>query len=131
MSDDGGWPIPGGAPPPQEAAPPPSSAGVPSGARCATHPDRAASYTCQRCGNFLCFECTRLTAESGDVFCPTCEAKAPSTIPWERRKELGVPRAFWETLKETLTSPATFFARTPKEPSARPPTESPSCRGRR
>jgi hypothetical protein len=85
MTGDG-WPIPAGPPAgepprgePPPAAPPPS--GVPSGARCGTHPERAASYTCERCGNFLCFECTRLT-ETGEVFCKTCETKAPSTIPW-------------------------------------------------
>ena len=83
------------------------------------HPEAEARYTCERCGNFICSPCTRF-GEGGETFCTSCEAKAPSSIPWERRKELGIPRAFFETLKESLSSPATFFAREPREASIWP-----------
>lgn len=93
--------------------------GVPPGARCAVHPEREAIYVCGRCGNFICSQCTQL-GQLGDIWCAACEEHAPSGIPWEERKTLGVPRAFWETLKETLVAPTTFFARRPREPATLP-----------
>ena len=39
------------------------------GAKCAVHPDRVASRTCSRCGNFTCDECN---VSGTEVMCPTC-----------------------------------------------------------
>ncbi len=39
-------------------------------ARCARHPEAPAVDTCQRCGAFVCGECTQIRDE--DVFCPGC-----------------------------------------------------------
>ena len=42
---------------------------LPSGARCAMHPERVAERTCVRCGNYMCSDC----AASGDTgICLTC-----------------------------------------------------------
>lgn len=43
----------------------------PVGGRCATHPDRAASTTCARCGNFMCTDCLQGSAQH----CPPCLAR--------------------------------------------------------
>ena len=45
----------------------PPSAGF--GAKCALHPDRTASHTCARCGNFTCDECN---ATGTETMCPSC-----------------------------------------------------------
>ncbi len=47
----------------------PQNAGF--GAKCAVHPDRVASRTCTRCGNFTCDECN---ANGTEALCPTCRA---------------------------------------------------------
>ena len=39
------------------------------GAKCAIHPDRIATRTCSRCGNFTCEECN---AAGVEAMCPTC-----------------------------------------------------------
>ncbi|GEL69437.1 hypothetical protein [Myxococcus virescens] len=51
------------------------SAEVPSGAlpRCALHPDALAGATCQRCGSFVCTECT--TWVMGRMYCPACAVR--------------------------------------------------------
>jgi hypothetical protein len=43
---------------------------TPQDARCARHPEAGAVDTCQRCGAFVCGECTQIRDE--DVFCPGC-----------------------------------------------------------
>jgi hypothetical protein len=47
----------------------PQSAGF--GAKCAIHPERLASRTCSRCGNFACDECTR---QGTEAMCPACRS---------------------------------------------------------
>src|SRR4051812_45247682 len=39
-------------------------------ATCSLHPDRPATFTCSRCGAFICDADRRLLG--ADVFCPTC-----------------------------------------------------------
>ena len=39
-------------------------------AHCARHPQSPAVDTCQRCGAFVCGECTHIRDE--DVYCPAC-----------------------------------------------------------
>lgn len=87
-----------------------SSAPVPDGARCSRHPATDASATCARCGDFLCDACTR-TLPDGTRACAACEPMAGEAFPWERRAELGVLRAFTETLAGTWTTPAALYAR--------------------
>lgn len=47
----------------------PQTAGF--GAKCAIHPDRMATRTCARCGNFTCAECN---AQGTETMCPTCRS---------------------------------------------------------
>ncbi len=47
----------------------PQTAGF--GAKCAIHPERTATRTCGRCGNFTCDECNDRGVEA---MCPTCRA---------------------------------------------------------
>jgi hypothetical protein len=42
-----------------------------AGARCALHPDRLATLTCERCGNYACAACA--TNDVADRFCNSCE----------------------------------------------------------
>lgn len=37
------------------------------------------------------------------------------TIPWERRKEVGFLKAFWQTWKEIILRPKQFFSKMPTE----------------
>jgi len=109
-------PPPGVPPEPARPFPPPA---VPPGARCAVHVETAATNVCSRCGNFMCEACAGTgnlgALQSGAVLCPTCVDKAPSGIPWEQRKELGVFAALVRTWREVVLEPSTFFARRPTE----------------
>lgn len=112
-----GWDAPAGEPP--AGAPPPSSGpfappDVPAGARCAVHADVSATHVCSRCGNFTCEACTG-EGDLGAVLCPTCVDKAPTGIPWEQRKELGVFKALVQTWQQSVLTPSTFFRRRPME----------------
>jgi hypothetical protein len=52
------------------------------GAKCAIHPDRVASRTCSRCGNFTCDECNVTGTEA---MCPTCRGLVGGeTFPFTR-----------------------------------------------
>jgi hypothetical protein len=53
-----------------------------AGAQCALHPDRAATATCERCGNFMCAECG-LGGER--ALCPRCaELTGADGFPFNR-----------------------------------------------
>ncbi|HEY3353913.1 MAG TPA: Yip1 family protein [Polyangia bacterium] len=98
-------------------APPPSPYGVPESpyaapAVCALHPQTPAVGLCPRCGGYLCYWCQRLGPD-GVVLCATCAERVDvgGPVPWDQRDELGVWRAWWRTLKESLTGPDRFFAR--------------------
>jgi hypothetical protein len=81
------------------------------GARCASHPLVAASAVCTRCGDFICLDCVHTTPD-GEVRCGACvdQRRAQAgVVAWERREELGVPQAFWETLRGSLLRPHEFF----------------------
>lgn len=41
-------------------------------ARCARHPDLAASFTCPRCGSFACVDCERRATLDAAPVCPAC-----------------------------------------------------------
>ncbi len=51
---------------------------VPAGALCGEHPEVAATGICDRCGRFLCHDCTR--EKPRGVFCPPCGARFLSNI---------------------------------------------------
>lgn len=85
---------------------------VPPGASCAVHGGVGASFTCSRCGTFACDDCA-FSRTAGQPVCRACAAAGlAEPVPWERRKELGLIRAFWETTKLLLRAPTAFF-RTP------------------
>ena len=44
---------------------------APPGAQCAIHPANPATGVCERCGNFMCADCT----PNGEPRCPTCREK--------------------------------------------------------
>ncbi len=92
---------------------------VPPGALCGLHPSSRARYVCERCGTYACSDCVRF-GERGEVWCASCEARAPSTIPWEQRGTIGWPRAIARTWTETVLSPVTFFSREPREAAVWP-----------
>jgi len=84
---------------------------VPPGATCGEH-DVAASFVCDRCGTFGCADCLFATVKERSV-CRTCASKGfDEPVAWERRKELGLIKAYFATIKQVLESPTRFF-RTP------------------
>ncbi|MBI3181791.1 MAG: YIP1 family protein [Myxococcales bacterium] len=88
----------------------PAPAGAPAaGPACALHPDRASTGPCARCGSFMCEECS-LGRQS--QLCPKCRALAGGErepTPWERRAELGLVQALWQTWKKTILTPEKFW----------------------
>lgn len=93
---------------------PPSRPGQPA---CAVHPELAAAQTCPRCGSFACAAC--LVALPGNVvLCRRCEAAGQKvSLPWDRRDELGMMRAWWQTSMKLLASPTATLAQAPREGS--------------
>ncbi|MFL5346278.1 MAG: hypothetical protein ACJ8AT_15930 [Hyalangium sp.] len=47
---------------------------LPEGASCASHPDTPASWTCARCGSFMCPACERRIRPEARPMCPACWA---------------------------------------------------------
>lgn len=45
---------------------------APAGARCAGHPEAAATWTCKRCGAFMCAACERRVRPDAAPLCPGC-----------------------------------------------------------
>lgn len=79
-------------------------------ASCALHTDTTATGTCPRCGNFTCGQCERDDAQR----CPACVklvgASSAITLPWERRAELGIVKAFVEQIKLAVMKPGQYVA---------------------
>ena len=69
---------------------------------CAVHLDRPAVQPCDRCGNFSCTEC--LAPAGSQQLCGSCRGRW-SELEWDRRKELGLFRAWWLTSRRMLVSP--------------------------
>jgi hypothetical protein len=90
---------------------------APGGARCVTHPEIAAQQTCSRCGNFACAECL-IQRPSGAVVCTSCAAREPvELLPWDRRQELGVFKAYWKTCWLLIQYPNKTLSAAPQEGS--------------
>lgn len=79
---------------------------VPDGACCAWHPQAKATFLCDRCGNYGCETCVYGVSD-GRTVCTTCGPR--EAIPWERRRELGWWKAFWQTTKQASRTPTAFF----------------------
>jgi hypothetical protein len=79
--------------------------------QCAVHADRAATAVCPRCGAFTCTVCN----PDGQTQCPSCQqvtgqrGAMPTPTPWERRGELGLVQAVWQTWRMTILEPASFL----------------------
>jgi hypothetical protein len=56
---------------------------APAGAVCPNHPDVAATWTCGRCGSFMCVSCERRTRPEATPMCPAC---------WEMRQRKVPPQ---------------------------------------
>lgn len=79
-------------------------------AQCALHPELAATSVCPRCGAFTCSTCN----PDGRSLCPSClkvtgDAGVRAPTPWERRAELGLVQAVWQTWRATMLEPAKFW----------------------
>jgi len=121
MSDD--WPTLGDAPPAGVSVPVSGTDGaafparsfaadpdVPPGARCGVHTDLGAQFLCVACGTYGCGACSFATTDHGTT-CRACAARGlAETVPWERRRERGWMRAFWETTRLVCMEPKRFFA---------------------
>lgn len=71
---------------------------------CAWHPERPGA-PCPRCGTFACDECLG-PATAAVRLCPTCRAReAAQPLPWDRREEIGMWRAFFRTAWSFMFSP--------------------------
>lgn len=125
-----GWPVPtaasgrgdaagatgaagasGAAGSPRGSAPATTAPELPPGARCAVHEEADAVFVCGRCGTFGCLACVFAGTDRGTAICRACAARGlPEPIPWERRRELGWIRAFWQTTKLVSAQPTRFFA---------------------
>lgn len=85
---------------------------MPGGAKCPLHDDAVAVFTCARCGTFGCSTCLFATVRD-DSTCMACARKGlGEAIPWERAKEIGWWRAFWDTVRLSTRRSREFF-RTP------------------
>lgn len=74
---------------------------------CAAHPERVATGTCVRCGDFYCQECN-----GEGSWCRTC-ATRHVRLPWLDRKQLGFIRAYGKTLLLSASEPRRFCAALP------------------
>ncbi len=81
-----------------------------TGAFCAVHPQRGAVATCDHCGTFACPECIVLDGDR--QICRTCVREQRVQLgsnPWERREDLGILPAAWQTVLAVSASPGRFF----------------------
>ncbi|MCC6873258.1 MAG: hypothetical protein IT378_03030 [Sandaracinaceae bacterium] len=86
---------------------------LPLGTLCAVHANDEARFTCVRCGTFGCEACL-FSSAAQDPVCRACASGGlDDLVPWERRRELGLWRAFWQTTSLACRQPTAFF-RTPR-----------------
>ncbi len=70
---------------------------------CAQHSETPAIAACDRCGTFYCAACLE-RASDNKLYCEACRARfAP--LPWDKRADLGIARAWWQTATLMLRAP--------------------------
>ena len=57
---------------------------APAGASCASHPEAKASWTCKRCGAFMCEACERRVRPDAMPLCPSCWDLREQRVPAPR-----------------------------------------------
>lgn len=67
---------------------------APEGATCANHPETPASWTCGRCGSFMCPDCERRVRPEAVPMCAAC---------WELRARTVTPQNISESGTALLT----------------------------
>ncbi|MCP3102586.1 YIP1 family protein [Myxococcus sp. K15C18031901] len=78
---------------------------------CSVHPDLVSVQACERCGAFSCAKCLSVGAR-GEALCAKCIVREPAELlPWDRREELGLLKAFWKTCVEVMLRPTVTFER--------------------
>ncbi len=96
-----------------EMAPGPGTPLEASGpAICANHPDRVAAGVCDNCGTFSCHDCLGWLGPRR--ICITCVNEGRVSvygIPWEKRRQIGLLRAWGATVWETVSRPIDFYRR--------------------
>ncbi|MGQ0508260.1 MAG: YIP1 family protein [Myxococcaceae bacterium] len=75
---------------------------------CAVHPNVPAKRSCPRCATFCCTVCLSSDKER----CAACDAREGALLPWDRREELGMFKAYWQTSWMLMSAPIQTFART-------------------
>ncbi len=81
------------------------------GTFCANHPITPAEGACTHCGTFGCGQCLGML--EGRLVCRTCVEQGRVQVglsPMDRRAELGLPRAVWQTLVGVCFRPGELFA---------------------
>jgi hypothetical protein len=75
---------------------------------------------CARCGSVTCHNCLTVVVQDQPL-CMICSARhrMARVLPWDRRRELGTLRAFWQTCWATVTRPVSLFDGAPSEGSIR------------
>ncbi len=100
---------------------------------CYYHSSKPAIHSCAHCKKNICENCT--IQVEGEPFCQICwdgfvskiqsnaknEEVIYSSIPWQRRKEIGILQAFVETARMVAFQPALFFRRLPAGTDMAPP----------
>jgi hypothetical protein len=85
---------------------------APEGAVCAEHHERPASFTCPRCGNYVCLFCWHSVSQRCDACMKRDPAAAAQPVPWETQHGSFVARYFGTLVgafRPVATAPA--FAR--------------------
>ncbi len=84
---------------------------------CGQHGGRPAIAACPRCGRYMCAWCVSRGAEvSGQLLCRECVVGLSSAnalrreVPWENRRGMSYPRAFFATWRDVVFAPRAFFA---------------------
>jgi hypothetical protein len=81
----------------------PQASARPGDAVCAKHAQVPAVAPCDRCGTFYCGVCLQREAD-GKLYCEACRSRNMA-LPWDRRPELGMVKAWWETSVLLLKAP--------------------------
>ncbi|MCE9671712.1 YIP1 family protein [Myxococcus stipitatus] len=78
---------------------------------CSVHPEYVSVQACERCGAFSCARCLNVGAR-GEALCTKCFAREPDELlAWDRREEVGLVKAFWQTCLDVMLRPGATFDR--------------------